>query len=238
MVLLAPKSAKEPVSPNFEPGHVGRVNAQLQSTPLSRVFDCGRCSPWFFPTRPPWQCRGTLPTEAEAAYASVLGLLLRTSFLYIRRPGAAVSPAGPPASGIAHFRRTGGCPSLSTRPLLHAPYVTHVSPAATAPLWAVPTPSAFRTERTVPPPTERRSLSLALLLTPPQSALTLTLLLPDCLTYPIHQGDVNRNDQHDTATQARLVTAVELASRGRICSSSRSSACPIFSHQQHAVADF
>ena len=127
MVLLAPKSAKEPVSPNFEPGHVGRVNAQLQSTPLSRVFDCGRCSPWFFPTRPPWQCRGTLPTEAEAAYASVLGLLLRTSFLYIRRPGAAVSPAGPPrrrASPTSVVRV--GAP-LQASPSHHT-YIRDVSP--------------------------------------------------------------------------------------------------------------
>ena len=130
---------------------------------------------------------GPLPNEAApAARISQFSVCCsgRTSFLYIRRPGAAVSPAGPPASVIiAHFSSKypyGGCPSsLQASPLRtirNACVCAYPQPTSGTRLNLSPPYSAFRTERTVPPPTDRASLSLSRP-PPPRSALILAYSL-------------------------------------------------------------
>ena len=142
---------------------------------------------------------GPLPNEAApAARISQFSVCCsgRTSFLYIRRPGAAVSPGGPPASVIiAHFSKYGGCPSLQASPsrtirnarvaCRHGPSGLCLPLAYIQYKWHTPeplAPSAFRTERTVPPPcADRASLSLSpssSASTHPYSCLTALLTPP------------------------------------------------------------
>ena len=167
----APKSQLHQIS---RPATSAGINTCTSCTRVCLIAVGVQSLPWVPSVSSPGRRVGGLcRTRQRQRHASVSFRSAAPDLVSLHPPaGRRVSPAGLPTSVIiAHFSKYGA--SLSTRPLLHAPHITHVSPAATAPLWAVPTPSAFRTERTVPPPTERRSLSRPY--SSSVSALTLTL---------------------------------------------------------------